>query len=396
MKTNYNETLVPNYSLPTLLLSSDGKTVDSEKKWKAKRRAEIIKLFEENVYGKTPELLFNSEFKVCSIDETALNGTAIRKEISAVFSTNYSEIDMRILLYIPKNIKNTVPIWLGLNFRGNQTISSEPEISLCNKWILNDKDNGIFNNKASESSRGALASRWPIKEIINRGYGIATIYYGDFCSDCENNFQKSVFSLFLNNKISKPIGNEWGAIGAWAWGLSRAMDYFETDKNIDSKKVAVFGLSRLGKAALWAGAQDERFALVAAAGSGCGGAAISRRCFGETIEKINKTFPHWFCNNFKKYNNNENELPLDQHFLMALMAPRPLYIASAKNDLWADPRGEFLATKYATDAYKLFAKEKHKNIAYHIRTGNHDLTFYDWEKFLAFSDKLLLPKILTR
>ena len=390
MKTNYNEKLVPNYSLPQLLLSADGKTVDSELIWKEKRRPEIIKLFEENVYGKTPDLHFNSKFKICSIDEKALNGTAIRKEISGVFSTNYSEIDMRMLLYIPKNIKKPVPIWAGLNFRGNQSINSDPAISLCNKWILEDHEKGIFNNKATEKSRGAFASRWPVEKIINHGYGLATIYYGDFCSDYENNFQKSGFSLFLNNKISKPIGNDWGAIGAWAWGLSRAMDYFETDKNIDNKKVAIVGLSRLGKAALWAGAQDNRFALVAAAGSGCGGAAIFRRCFGETIEKINKTFPHWFCDNFKKYNNNENKLPLDQHFLLALIAPRPVYIASAKNDLWADPRGEFLATKHADDAYKLFAKEKHKNVAYHIRNGNHDLTFFDWENFLDFSDKMLL------
>ncbi len=387
MKPNYNENLVPDYSLPELLLCSDGTKVNSDNLWKKKRRKEIVQLFEEHVYGKTPNFQFNSEFKTSSIDNHALNGKAIRKEITGTFSVLNKFIKIKILIYTPKNSKKPVPIWLGLNFRGNQSVNADSGISLSKNWILEDHENGIFNNKATEKSRGALASRWPIEKIIARGYGLATIFYGDLCSDLVNCFTNSAHSLFFDKNQIEPKKNEWAAIGSWAWGLSRAMDYFETDINIDSKKVAVMGLSRLGKSALWAAAQDERFALVAAVCSGCGGASIFRRCFGETIAEINTAFPHWFCDNFKKFNNKENQLPIDQHSLLALIAPRPVYIASAKEDLWADPYGEFLATKNAEKVYQLFEKIY---IGYHIRKGKHNINNYDWNKLLKFSDKFFM------
>ena len=384
-EVSYDESGIPPYALPDPLM-----TVITQKEWIKMRRPEIVTFFENQMYGKAPGKPKGMHFKVLNEDKNALGGTAIRKEVAVYFDKD-EKAYMVILMYLPNQVKGKSPVFVGLNFGGNHTINDDPAISTTTSWLA----------KPESSQRGSAASRWPVDLLIQRGYGLATIYCGDIDPDYDDGFQNGVHSLFYQAEQRHPNDNEWGTIAAWAWGLSRAMDYFETDKTVDAKHVAVIGHSRLGKAAMWAGARDERFALVVSNNSGCGGAALSRRRIGETVEIINTKFPHWFCTNFKQYNNNEDNLPVDQHELVALIAPRPVYIASAEEDKWADPKGEFLAGVHAGPVYTLFGLKGlpsdempavnqpviSGDIAYHIRTGKHDITRYDWEQYVSFADK---------
>ncbi|MCX6239584.1 MAG: acetylxylan esterase [Bacteroidia bacterium] len=389
---NYDEAKVPTYKLPDPLIFKDGSAVKSKKDW-SKRRGEIYHIFEKEVFGVVPEWKGFVRSTLVSLKEDELDGIAKRKEVRLDLINGDRRISVMILIYLPHKSKNA-PIFLSYNFDGNHTITTASDVTLPDSWVSNSKEYGITNNKANESGRGEAISRWPLRDIISRGFGVATVYYGDVDPDFNDGFKNGVHRLFDSQRDS----TSWGSIAAWAWGLSRVMDYFETDKEINSKRVIVMGHSRLGKAALWAGASDKRFAITISNNSGCGGAAISRRKFGETVGKINSSFPYWFCDNFKKYNNNEDSMPIDQHELIALIAPRPVYVASAAEDLWADPKGEFLSCVNASPVYKRLlmkgfpAKEMPAlnkpvfgNISYHIRSGKHDITLYDWQCYMDFA-----------
>ena len=397
---NYDESKVPVIEVPNPLVTFKNKKVTSIKQWEKKRRPELEDYFTQNVYGEIPGELKISSFKVIEESENALNGKAKRKQVDISFEKKGKQLHFTILMYLPKNVEKA-PVFIGYNFYGNHTISDDANIVISEAWVQNNASFGIAYNQLNEKSRGVRNNRWAIDKIIEAGMGLATIYYGEVDPD-KNDFTDGVHPFFYNEGQEMPAANEWGSIAAWAWGLSRAMDYFENDEDIDVSKVIVFGHSRLGKTSLWAGATDHRFAAVISNNSGCGGAALSKRKFGETVWRINSNFPHWFCKRFYQFNKKEENLPVDQHELLALIAPRPLYVASAEEDQWADPRGEFLSTYYATPVYELYGKKGietmempevnqpvQNTVAYHIRSGKHDVTDYDWEQYIKWAKKNL-------
>lgn len=400
---NYDESKVPKFKLPDPLKTFSGKKVKNVRSWEKNRRPEILDFFTQNVYGEVPAELGIAASDVLEQSDDAFNGKARRKQIELSFEKNGKELHFTVLLYLPKNVEKA-PIFLGYNFYGNHTVANDPQIIISEAWVRNNESLGIVHNQLTEQSRGAGTNRWAVEKMIDAGFGLATIYYGEVDPD-KDDMSDGIHALFYSEGQQQPAPNEWKSLAGWSWGLSRAMDYFEEDQGIDVSKVIVFGHSRLGKAALWAGATDQRFAAVISNNSGCGGAALSKRRFGETVWRINKAFPHWFCDNFKNYSKFEEMLPVDQHELLALIAPCLLYVASAEEDEWADPRGEFLSAFYATPVYELYGKQGipdatmpgvnqpvQNTVAYHIRTGKHAVTDYDWEQYIKWANEQVVKQ----
>jgi hypothetical protein len=367
---NYDESKVPPYTLPDVLKASNGQIINNKSSWEKTRRPEILKLFEDNVYGEMPKDYDSIKFTVTNDVANAMNGKARLKEVIISVWGKNKTVDIHLTLFIPNHAKNPVPAFL----------------------LINNRD-----KKNTDAARDTLSEFWPAEMVIDSGYAIAAFHVSDAAPDDKVNYVNGVLQLY-----PKQIGAANGikAIGAWAWAAGRVMDYFEKDKNIDAKRVAIVGHSRGGKAALWTGAQDQRFALVFANCSGNTGAALSRRKFGETVKRINDNFPHWFADNYKKYNDNEVALPVDQHMLIALMAPRPVYTTNASKDLWADPLGSYLSLKNAEKVYGLYEKISrlptappaintpviHSYLGYHNREGIHNLTLFDWSNFVRFAN----------
>jgi len=399
MADNLDESKVGPYTLPDPLVMQNGERVRDAQTWFRRRRPELLSLFEANVYGRTVAPPQKPTFEVLSTDRNAINGKAVRRQVRVWFAGKDGP-RMDILLYIPASATKPVPAFAGLDFSGNQSVHADPGIRLGEIWVRDPKNHDRYIKRtATDAECGRGASQWQLEKILARGYALATAYYGDTEPDFVGGLPYGVRALSLSGGQTDPRSGEWGALGAWAWGLSRMLDYLQTDHAIDAKKVAIIGHSRLGKATLWAGAQDTRFAIVISNDSGEGGAALSRRNFGETLMRISTVFPHWFCANYRQYGPDPNQMPVDMHELLALIAPRPLYVASAEQDLHSDPRGEFLSAVAAGPVYELLGKQGlgrdqmpgiHQpimhDIGYHIRAGKHDVTEYDWEQYLKFAD----------
>jgi len=384
--------------LPDPLTCLDGTPVRDADTWRTKRRPEVLELFRTQLYGRAPGAPDALRWELLEEDDDALGGLARQRQVRLMVSHGRRDLPLELLVYLPRRSSGPVPMFLGLNFCGNHTVQPDPAIRITQQWIR-DRTGGE-QHQASESQRGSVASRWPVARILARGYGLATLYCGDLDPDYHDGFRNGVHPLFYRPGQSRPEPDQWGTIGAWAWGLSRVMDYFQTDSAYDAEHVAVMGHSRLGKTALWAGAQDERFALVISNCSGCCGASLERRRFGETLESLNRVFPHWCCANARDWHERSAERPFDQHMLLSLIAPRPLYVASASEDSWADPRGEFLSALAASAVYERLGvaglpveampepgAAVMGGIGYHARPGGHDVTVYDWEQYMAFADR---------
>ncbi|MEZ5326909.1 MAG: acetylxylan esterase [Verrucomicrobiales bacterium] len=375
--TNYDEGKVPRYTLPPLLPEEAAAFTNEERAnlWISGRRAEVQSLLEQSVYGRTPNSAIDRvrvRSELVDSSDDALGGSATRRQVILTVSPSSDaeglnperSLQIEVLIYAPKKIASAsapAPAFIGLNFYGNQTVHPDPAIRISKGWMRPNSSIGIEENRATEKTRGIYRGRWQAEKLIKRGYALVTAYCGDIDPDnYRHDFTDGVHPLFYKEGQTQPAADEWGAVGAWAWGLSTIRRWLETQAaqndghatiEIDAKRMAVIGHSRLGKTALWAGAQDQDFAMVISNDSGCGGAAFYRRCFGERIHHMLKPVGYWFCRNHALYAKRESELPVDQHMLMALVAPRPLYVGSAEEDRWADPKGEFLSAKYATPVY---------------------------------------------
>jgi hypothetical protein len=397
METNVDESKVPAYTLPDVLQMQTGRKVKSAEEWTKIQRPYIYRLYEENQFGRFPSIKLPLMYRILELNKHAINGLATRKQVRLYLHPQDTTVFTDVLIYLPNKIKKPVPVFVGYNFSGNQSIQEDKEILLAHTW-LPSRNKGVINNKATGSSRGVEAAEWPVKEIIAHGYAVATAYYGDMEPDTAIGWETGIRTT-LSKQLNIQL-DEWSAIGAWAYGLTRIADYLEKDKDFDANRIAVIGHSRLGKSALWAGASDQRFHLVVSNESGEGGAALSKRWYGENVKVITTRFPYWFVEKFKTYGDNTNALPIDAHMLLSLIAPRLLYVASAEGDSWSDPKGEFLAAKEASRVYELFGKQGinrldsmpalqqpiGNTVRYHIRSGKHDITLYDWQQYLHFAD----------
>jgi hypothetical protein len=389
-------------SVPDPLVMFDGRPVTSREMWVEQRRPELLQFFRSHVYGNSPPPPEDAVYTIESVDDAALGGKAIHKEIAMRFSRNGKTAVWHMTEYLPKNSAGAVPVILGLNFGGNQSICDDPGVPLRTIWSRKSKTEPMHPAAATQPSRGKDAAAWQLDRLIDHGYGLATIYYFDIEPDVPQGPALGIRSLYWNTGTTQPAADEWGSVAAWAWGLTRGLDALQTDPAVDAHRVVVFGHSRLGKAAVWAGASDPRFAAVISNESGCGGVAILRDKQGETVAKIVHSFPHWFCQNFNQYAGHESAMPTDQHEMVALIAPRPIYIGSADLDFTSDPFSEFACCVLTDPVWRLLGSDGFgvttmpalntsvgHAIRYHDRTGKHNVTAYDWEQYLRFLDEEL-------
>jgi hypothetical protein len=397
---NYDETKVGAYTLPDPLVLNNGKRVRDAKTWYAKRRPEIVEIFETQQFGRAPGRPAEESFEVTDKGTPALGGKAIRKQVTVHFSKDPSWPTMDLLIYLPAAAKKPVPMLLNISFTPVTSAVDDPEIKPETIWDLKTM-------KRVPAPKLSGAGSIDVEALLDAGFGVATFYYGDIEPDTREGFAYGIRARYLKPGEKDRGPDEWGSIAAWAWAMSRAEDYFETDAQIDAKRVAIHGASRLGKTVMWAGAHDPRFAAVIACCSGEGGASLSHRNYGETIAHLTTPtrFPYQFAENYAKYAGYPDTAPMDSHMLIALIAPRPVLLQTGITDFWSDPKGEFLAAAAAGPVYKLLGKDGLDtdawpaaqqpilhDVGYYMHDGGHGILPTDWAVYIQFLRMHLHPE----
>ncbi|AMY08143.1 hypothetical protein LuPra_01331 [Luteitalea pratensis] len=393
---NYDEALTGTYTLPDLFVLADGTAVRDATTWTTSRRPEIVRLLEHQQFGRSPGRPADLRFEIFDKGTPALNGIALRRQVTIVFSSAPGAPTADLLIYLPANARGPVPLLLNISFSANSAVVDDPGIRPGTVW---DREKNV-RVPATPRPQGRL----DIAPFLAQGIGVATMYYGDIEPDFAAGLPLGIRKHFLKPGQTQPAADEWGTIAAWAWGLSRAMDYLETDTAVDAHRVAIVGVSRLGKTVLWAGARDTRFAMVIASCSGESGAALSRRTYGETVKHMTARYGYQFAANYAHYGDRIDTLPVDAHMLVASIAPRPLLLQTGDKDFWSDPRGEFLAAVAAGPVYTLLGKGAlgtnempaagipiFQTIGYVMHEGGHGTIASDWPLFLQFMRMHLLP-----
>lgn len=402
------EDRVPPYTLPDPMVCFDGRRITGRDEWEQIRRPELLKFYQEKLYGFVPPRPDKTEFRLTRQWDDALDGLAIRREITIICSMNDGRsMSFPFLLYIPKNAKGKVPVFLSINFYGNHTASREEDIPVADHWLPHQWRERFQTMEQRGTYRGSQElsdHAWQdgCIEGLKRGYAVGTFCYEYLMPDNGYHFEHSIYQLFHNELDYQSEKRDFGSFGAWAWGVSRVIDCLGQESLIDASRIAVVGHSRLGKTALWAGVTDERIALTISNNSGCCGAKLFHRDFGENLRFMAYWRPFWYSLGIQEYADREFELPVDQHELVGMIAPRSVYIASASEDYGADPKGEFLAAWHAGKIYELYGLKgldcpeeypapgtilQSGSIAYHLRPGKHSFTFYDWQRYFDYADR---------
>jgi hypothetical protein len=399
---NYTEANAGTYTLPDPLKLNNGKPVKDAKTWREKRRPEIRRLIEDNWFGRAPSRPKDMTFEVVEQGAPAFDDKAIRRQVTIHFTKDPAGPRVDLLLYLPAKAKGPTPVFLNMSFFANNLAVADPGVKAGRRWDAKTRIQGPAEPlppRPGAASAPALRRGFPVEQFLAQGIGVATFNKDDLAPDFVDSEALGVKSLYLKAGQAKPAEDEWGAIAAWAWGASRALDYLETDKDVDAKRVAIYGVSRLGKTALWAGAADERFAMVVASCSGEGGAAIARRNYGETLAHMAapSRFPYQFAPNYAKFADKVNEWPVDANMLIAMIAPRPLLLQTGSTDKWSDPYGEFLAAVAAEPVYSLLGKKGLQtnrfpaagepilnDLGYYMHDGGHGTVPSDFDIYIKF------------
>lgn len=415
---------------PSPLVMLNGTKVTTASQWFNERRPELKALFQHYMYGTLPPAPEQIHFQVGRVDHTMFGNKATKKEVTIRFSDATNAPVIQLLLVVPNAPKSNFvktqldetrhgaagkklisldplragrgcPVFIGMNFCGNHALVTNLDVALPAGWVQKGCP-GCTDNHGTDAGRGTQLDIWNIEQSVDRGYAVATFYCGDIQPDLTNATTGLRAFLASQAAAGKMPAGDCGTIAAWAWGMSRAVDYLVTDRDIDPKRIIVVGHSRFGKASLLAAAMDERFAMAIPLQAGCGGTAPSRGKVGESVKAINTHFPHWFNDEFKKFNDQPDRLPFDQNCLIALLAPRPVLLGAARGDTWANPVGAFEMLQAADPVYHLLGmrglemKEMPpenqlvgRRLGYFIRPGKHSMLKSDWQMFLDFADREL-------